>query len=92
MQFLTVLAKDRTKKANSLIYGVPVLINEEPNGKTGTPIKLDRGKVGVSVRYKGAETRLVSVDNTTVNKPLEVLIMVGGDPSIDAFRYGGPDA
>lgn len=81
MQFLKVLAKNRINRV-SLIYGVPVLINGERNGKTGLVLKLDPGVIEVSVDRPGADRQVVTLDNTSQDLPMEVIVLVGGEPEI----------
>ena len=76
MQFLIV----RAKKAGSdelLQEALPVLINSEENGQTGSPIKLDAGTVDISIKHVLSEVKAVTVENTTQENPMEVIIEVG---------------
>jgi len=75
MQFLKVWAKERG--SDTIFNNIPVLINGCPNGLTGNPIKLDEGVVEVSVDFYKANTMTVTLVNTTVENPMEVMIMVG---------------
>ena len=86
MQFLKVYAKDR----GADVYhsnGIPVLINEQQNGKTGQLLKLDEGSIEVSVDHEGAETIVVDLKNTIIKKPLEVVIAVGAQPRSKAVPH-----
>jgi hypothetical protein len=79
MQFLKVYAKDRGSDSY-YTNGIPVLINEQQNGTTGQLLKLDEGIIEVTVDHELADVLTVDLKNTTVKKPLEVVVSVGGQP------------
>lgn len=74
MQFLIVRAKKRG--SDELRSSLSVLIDGEKNGTVNELIKVDEGIYDISVNSPGAQESKVNVENTTPEKPMEVVVEV----------------
>lgn len=80
MEFVKIIIKNKTT-GTEIPAGVPVFINGELNGKTGSRLKLDAGKIDIRVEYSGTPaSTIIDLKDTTATAPMVVTINTTEEP------------